>query len=134
MSKQTFITTFPSIARLLKAFLLTLVAVFAVIPSAYADIIRGCVVDSETKEPLPEASVKMTQKFGENGSMTMMVMADSLGVFHVRAEGKCSIEVSMLGYNDIGIFHHIFDVTEAYYSFKCKRRPSSIDGVRGCSL
>ena len=65
---------------------------------ASADIIRGRVVDSETKEALPEASVKMSQKFGDNGMITTTTKADSLGVFHVHADGKCSIEVSMLGY------------------------------------
>ena len=87
MSKHTIITA-----------LLALVAAFSFIPSAFADVIRGRVVDSETKEALPQATIKMTQKFGDNGYMTMMTTADSLGVFHIRAEGKCSIEASMLGY------------------------------------
>ena len=98
MDKRTIITAFPTFRRLPAAFLLALVATFAIVPSAFADVIRGRVVDSETKEPLPDASVKMTQKFGDNGTMTMMAKADSTGVFHVHADGKCSIEVSMLGY------------------------------------
>ena len=77
---------------------LALVAAFAVVPSAFADVIRGRVVDSETKEALPQATIKMTQKFGDNGYMTMTTTADSLGMFYIRAEGKCSIEASMLGY------------------------------------
>ena len=28
--------------------------------------------------------------------MTMMAMADSLGLFHVRAEGKCSIDFAKI--------------------------------------
>ena len=87
MNKQTIITI-----------LLALVASFVVVSSAHADVIRGRVVDSETKEALPQATIKMTQKIGDNGYMTMTTTADSLGVFHVRAEGKCSIEASMLGY------------------------------------
>ena len=47
--------------------LLALVAAFAVVPSAHADVIRGRVVDTETKEALPQATIKMTQKFGDNG-------------------------------------------------------------------
>lgn len=78
--------------------LLTLVALLIGTPSVYADIIRGRVVDSETKEPLPDASVKLTQRFGDNGTMTMDSKADSLGVFKIYADGKCTIEASMLGY------------------------------------
>lgn len=87
MNKQAIITL-----------LLVLIAMFVCNNVANADIIRGRVVDSETKEVLPEASVKMTQKFGDNGTITTTTKADSLGVFHVHADGKCSIEVSMLGY------------------------------------
>lgn len=87
MNKQAIITI-----------LLVFIAMFMCNSVAYADIIRGRVVDSETKETLPEASVKMTQKFGDNGMITTTTKADSLGVFHVHADGKCSIEVSMLGY------------------------------------
>ena len=86
MNKQAIITI-----------LLVLVSMFMCNSVAYADIIRGRVVDSETKEALPEASVKMTQKFGDNGTITTRTKADSLGVFHVHADGKCSIVVSMLG-------------------------------------
>ena len=60
MNKKIFVTT-----------LLTLVAVFAITLSAHADIIRGRVVDSKTKEPLAEASVKMTQRFGDYGQSLM---------------------------------------------------------------
>ena len=87
MNKQAIITL-----------LLVLIAMFVCNSVANADIIRGRVVDSETKEALPEASVKMTQKFGDNGTITTTTKADSLGVFHIHADGKCSIEVSMLGY------------------------------------
>ncbi len=34
-----------------------------------ADIVKGRVVDAETKEPLPEASVKLTQRYGDYGTM-----------------------------------------------------------------
>ena len=30
-----------------------------------ADIVKGRVVDAETKEPLPEATVKLTQRYGD---------------------------------------------------------------------
>ena len=66
--------------------------------TSHADIIRGLVVDSETKEPLAEASVKMTQRFGDYGYSIMSTVADSAGVFNVHASGRFTLEVSMLGY------------------------------------
>ena len=79
------------------ASLLLVVALFVSATSVYADIIKGRVVDAETKEPLPDASVTLTQKY-DMGSSTMYGKADSLGVFHLHADGKCTIEASMLGY------------------------------------
>ena len=66
--------------------------------TANADIIKGRVVDSETKEPLADAAVKLTQKLGDNGLMMMTTKADSTGVFYLHSDGKCTIEASMLGY------------------------------------
>lgn len=63
-----------------------------------ADIVKGRVVDAETKEPLPEATVKLTQRYGDYGTMINSLKADSLGCFSVFASGRGSIEVSMLGY------------------------------------
>ena len=63
-----------------------------------ADIVKGRVVDAETKEPLPEASVKLTQRFGDYGTTIESVKADSLGFFTLFANGRGSIEASMLGY------------------------------------
>jgi len=77
--------------------MLALVALFTVSTGARADIVRGRVVDAETKEPLPDASVTLTQKY-DIGSSTMWGKADSLGVFCLPASGKCTIEASMLGY------------------------------------
>ena len=63
-----------------------------------ADIVKGRVVDAETKEPLPEASVKLTQRYGDYGTMITSLKADSIGCFTFFASGRGSIEVSMLGY------------------------------------
>ena len=63
-----------------------------------ADIVKGRVVDAETKEPLPEATVKLTQRYGDYGTIINNLKADSLGYFSVFASGRGSIEVSMLGY------------------------------------
>ena len=81
-----------------KVILLTLLAMLVASSAVFADIVKGRVVDSDTKEPLPEAIVKLTQKFGDNGYMMINGKADSLGVFLMHADGKCTIEVSMLGY------------------------------------
>ncbi|MBR5062100.1 MAG: outer membrane beta-barrel protein [Prevotella sp.] len=76
----------------------TLLAVFLVTITCSADIIRGRVVDGETKEPLADASVKLTQRFGDYGTSIMTAKADSVGVFNVYVEGRGTLEVSMLGY------------------------------------
>ena len=62
-----------------------------------ADIVKGRVVDSETKEPLPEAQVSYVQN-GDNGWWVMNMTADSVGCFNFHASGRGSVEVSMLGY------------------------------------
>ena len=87
MNKKTIITA-----------LLTYLALFAFTTTAQADIIRGRVVDSETKEPLPEASVKLTQNYGDTGYSITTSTTDSAGVFHAYASGRCTLELSMLGY------------------------------------
>lgn len=69
--------------------------------TARADIVRGRVVDAETKEPLPEASIELMQQTDYNGHMATWVMrshADSLGCFHLRLQGRGMLSASMLGY------------------------------------
>ena len=75
--------------------ILALIALFT--GTARADIVQGRVVDSETKEPLPDASVTFTQYSDYGYSMSSM-KADSLGAFSFYANRKGSIEASMLGY------------------------------------
>ena len=65
---------------------------------AMADIVKGRVVDAETKEALPDAMVKHTQRFGDSGYSMKSTKTDSLGMFAFSANGRGSIEVSMLGY------------------------------------
>ncbi|MBQ9636438.1 MAG: outer membrane beta-barrel protein [Prevotella sp.] len=66
--------------------------------NASADIVKGRVVDAETKEPLAEAQVKFVQKVGDYGTSTYGLRADSVGIFTFFADGRGTIEVSMLGY------------------------------------
>ena len=80
-----------------KTSILVFVAIFTITTTAHADIVKGRVVDAETKEPLPDASVTVIRKF-DFGSSMMWGKADSLGVFYLPADGKCTIEASMLGY------------------------------------
>ena len=78
-----------------------IIALFAIILgtiTASADIVKGRVVDSETKEPLPEAQVKYAQQHGDHGWSIMSAKTDSLGMFTFIASGRGTIEVSMLGY------------------------------------
>ena len=75
--------------------LLALIGLF--VGTARADIVQGRVVDSETKEPLPDASVTFTQ-YSDYGYSMHSMKADSLGAFTFSADGKGTIEASMLGY------------------------------------
>ena len=75
--------------------LLALIGLF--VGTARADIVQGRVVDSETKEPLPDASVTFTQ-YSDYGYSMHSMKADSLGAFSFSADGKGTIEASMLGY------------------------------------
>ena len=81
-----------------KTIITSLLALVVGVQMASADIVRGCVVDADTKEPLAEASVKYTQKTGDYSYQITSSKADSLGVFTFFADGRGSIEVSMLGY------------------------------------
>ena len=65
--------------------------------SITADIVKGRVVDAETKEPLAEAQIKYAENHGE-GWWMMSSNTDSIGCFLLHATGRGTIEVSMLGY------------------------------------
>ena len=80
------------------AILWLIIAMTAGVQTARADFLRGRVVDADTKEGLPEASIKYTEKYGENSYGIQTVKADSTGVFTFLAHGRGTIEVSMLGY------------------------------------
>ena len=78
--------------------IIALLAIILGTITASADIVKGRVVDSETKEPLPEAQVKYAQQHGDHGWSIMSAKTDSLGMFTFIASGRGTIEVSMLGY------------------------------------
>ena len=65
-----------------KVILLTLLALLVASSAAFADIVKGRVIDAETKEPLPDASVTLTQKF-DMGSLV-----SNMAVFHVATDPK----------------------------------------------
>ena len=77
--------------------IIALLAIFLGTITASADIVKGRVVDSETKEPLPEAQIQYVQTY-DNGRSFMNMTADSLGCFNFHTSGRGNIEVSMLGY------------------------------------
>lgn len=53
-----------------QAILIALLAIILGTITASADIVKGRVVDSETKEPLPEAQMTYKQSYGDNGLFT----------------------------------------------------------------
>jgi hypothetical protein len=69
--------------------------------SADADVLKGRVVDAESKEPLPEATLKLMQQKDYNGHMATWIMqstTDTLGCFHLNLSGRGTLEASMIGY------------------------------------
>ena len=76
-----------------------LISIFC-IQTASADVVKGYVVDSETKEPLQGASVECTIRLSDNAYSVVYSTTDSTGVFNIFAMGRSNIKVSMLGYYD----------------------------------
>jgi len=64
----------------------------------HADIITGRVIDTDTRETLPGATVQYMQQIGETSYSGRTVIADSLGRFSFYTNGRVELEVSMLGY------------------------------------
>ena len=69
----------------MKKTLLILIPLLSIAILASADVLKGRVVDQQTKEPLEGASVQVTMKRGNNTRM-FTTMTDSLGVFCVESE------------------------------------------------
>ena len=66
--------------------------------SVHADIIRGRIIDADTKETLPGATVQYMKQIGEGRYSGNTVIADSLGRFTFYNDGRVELTVSMLGY------------------------------------
>lgn len=82
----------------MKKTLLILIPLLSIAILASADVLKGRVVDQQTKEPLEGASVQVTMKRGNNTRM-FTTMTDSLGVFCVESEYmNTNLEVSFIGY------------------------------------
>ena len=62
----------------------------------YADIVKGRVVDAETKEPLPEAQLTIYNL--DDGWVWAYLKSDSLGCFSINARGRNTVTAEMLGY------------------------------------
>ena len=74
---------------------LILVALLFGNTTAYADVVKGRVVDAETKEPLPEAQLKFEHI--DEGWTWAYFKTDSLGCFSINAEGRNKVTAAMLG-------------------------------------
>ena len=81
----------------MRTFVTTILLAFSVL-FAHADIISGCVIDADTKETLPGATVQYLQQITETSYSGSSVIADSLGRFTFFTDGRVALEVSMLGY------------------------------------
>ena len=63
---------------------------------AQADIISGRVIDADTRETLPGATVQYMQQINETSYSGSTVIADSLGQFSFFTDGRVELTVSML--------------------------------------
>ena len=76
---------------------ITILLVFSAL-YARADIVSGHVIDTDTRETLPGATVQYMQQTGETSYSGSTVIADSLGRFTFYTNGRVELTVSMLGY------------------------------------
>lgn len=81
----------------MRTLITTILLVFSVL-FAYADIISGRVIDTDTKETLPGATVQYMKQISETSYSGNTVIADSLGRFSFYTDGRVELTVSMLGY------------------------------------
>lgn len=81
----------------MKYLIATILLVFSVL-FIKADIISGRVIDADTKETLPGATVQYMKQINETSYSGSTVIADSLGRFTFFTDGRVELEVSMLGY------------------------------------
>lgn len=77
---------------------ITIILLISSVLSVHADIISGRVIDTDTRETLPGATVKYMQQIGETSYSGSTVIADSLGRFSFNCNGRVELTVSMLGY------------------------------------
>ncbi|MGM9835932.1 MAG: TonB-dependent receptor domain-containing protein [Muribaculaceae bacterium] len=111
--------------RIFIAFAL-LTALFAACFSASADVLRGRIVDAESKQPIEGASVFITSKNGSttwsNGHTT-----DSLGTFVGHANFlETSLEIQALGYYDKKVRRACFEGNDTIDIGDIAMRPSEL--------
>ena len=81
----------------MKYYIIIILLIFSVL-SVNADIISGRVIDTDTRETLPGATVKYMKQINETSYSGSTVIADSLGRFTFFTDGRVELEGSMLGY------------------------------------
>jgi len=78
---------------------LHLLCLFAGAVPTQADVVKGRIVDADTKEPVPEASIAYVRE-DEYSTVSYGLMTDSLGRFTAPPmRGVCTLKISMFGYN-----------------------------------
>ncbi len=81
----------------MKHFIVTIFLIFSTL-FAHADIISGHIIDTDTRETLPGATVQYMKQINETSYSGSTVIADSLGRFTFYTDGRVELTVSMLGY------------------------------------
>ena len=77
-------------------YLITIILLVFNIFFAQADIISGRVIDTDTRETLPGATVQYMKQINETSYSGSTVIADSLGRFSFYTDGRVELTVSML--------------------------------------
>ena len=110
--------------RLLLLVLLSIASMAVMVTSA--DVLRGRVIDSQTKIPVEGASVKIT---GTKGNMIHMstCTTDSTGIFIGSSDFmNTTIEVTAIGYTDRTLRHPCFEGSDTIELSDIEIRPSEI--------
>ena len=81
----------------MKHFIITTLLIFSTL-NINADIITGRIIDTDTREPLPGATVQYMKQISETSYSGNTVITDSLGRFSFFTDGRVELTVSMLGY------------------------------------
>ena len=84
----------PSLRLVMKHFIITTLLIFSTL-NINADIISGRIIDTDTRETLPGATVQYMKQISETSYSGNTVITDSLGRFSFFTDGRVELTVSI---------------------------------------